>query len=125
MSHPLSQRVSRLVKISLAFHNINKTLESEIGLSLVQYHLLHHLRDRPGISPQVLAKVAGMHASTLTQSLKRLSKKGLLYVGDDPKDSRKKLITLTASGKAAIDRFEAMAEQILPPSAPSIDSANH
>jgi len=92
--------------MSLAFHNLNKAVEAELGLSLVQYHLLFHLRDMPGISPQSLAKAVGMHASTLTQSLKRLGKKEFLFVGEDPRDSRKKIITLTRLGKAAIDRFE-------------------
>lgn len=88
-------------------------MEAELGLSLVQYHCLTHVRSNPGISSRSLAKAIGMHASTLTQSLKRLSKREFLFVGEDPRDSRKKMITLTALGKDAIDRFEAGIEKLL------------
>lgn len=108
-----NEQVARLVKMSLAFHNLNKAVEGGLGLSLVQYHLLSHLKDMPGGSPQSLAKVVGMHPSTLTQSLKRLRKREFLFVGEDPRDSRKKMVTLTSAGKAAIDRFELGIEKLL------------
>lgn len=109
----MSGKVANLVKMSLAFHNLNKAVEAELGLSLVQYHLLFHLRDRPGVSPQSLAKLVGMHASTLTQSLKRLSKRELLFVSEDPRDSRKKMITLTSLRRDALDQFEVGIERSL------------
>ncbi len=113
MSRKVTEQIAKLVKMSLAFHNLNKAVEAELGLSLVQYHLLFHLRDMPGSSPQALAKVVGMHASTLTQSLKRLNKRDLLFVGEDPRDCRKKMISLTLLGKLALDRFEAGIEKLL------------
>ncbi len=109
----MNERVTKLVKMSLVFHNLNKVVEHDLGLSLVQYHLLVHLKSRPGISPQSLAKIAGMHPSTLTQSMKRLGKRDFLFVGEDPKDSRKKMLTLTFSGNQAIDRFETGIDSLL------------
>ena len=103
--------VAKLVKINLAFHNLNKTAEDKFGLSLVQYHLLNTLRDMPGCTPQRLAGALGMHPSTLTQSMKRLLKRTLIFVEEDPKDSRKKVIGLTPAGVVALDRLEKELDQ--------------
>ncbi len=105
--------VQKLVRMSLAFHNLNKTAESKLGLSLVQYHLLLALRDLPGCSPQVLADAAGMHPSTLTQSLKRLQRKEAVFVADDPKDSRKKILSLTRKGHELMSVFDRGIEELL------------
>lgn len=113
MKQELSQKVKRLVNLSLAFHSLNKLVESFLGLSLVQYYLLSFLRDRPGISPNALASSIGMHASSLTPSLKRLSSRHYLVTSEDPRDSRKKMITLTSTGKQALDRFEEGIEALL------------
>lgn len=101
----MNAKIARLIKISLAFHQLNKGAEMRFGLSLVQYHLLVTLRDMPGCSPQRLAEALGMHPSTLTQSIKRLHRKGALFISEDPKDSRKKILTLTRSGQKQIDFF--------------------
>lgn len=97
--------ISRWVRMSLAFHNLNKGAEGHLGLSLVQYYLLSVLRDMPGCSPQKLAAAVGMHPSSLTQSLKRLRKKKSLYVAEDPKDSRKKILSMTREGCELMEQF--------------------
>jgi DNA-binding MarR family transcriptional regulator len=97
--------VDQIVRTSLAIHNLNKGAEQRLGLSIVQFHLLRILRDMPGVSPQILVGAAGMHPSTLTQSLKRLLKKEYVYIGEDPKDARKKILSLTFEGNTAVQRF--------------------
>lgn len=101
----MNEELTKLVRMNLAFHNLNKGAENKLGLSLVQHHLLITLRDMPGCSPQALAEAAGMHPSTLTQSLKRLKKKNAIFVGEDPKDSRKKILSLTRIGHKLIVHF--------------------
>ncbi len=91
-----------LFRISISIHNFNKILERELGLSLVQWCLLNKLIDMPAASAFALAKGVGVHPSTLTQSLKRLEKKGFVFVTDDPRDSRKKMISLTRNGQEAL-----------------------
>lgn len=91
-----------IFKIGLSIHNFNKTSERETGLSLVQWCLLNKLIDMPAASALALAKGVGVHPSTLTQSLKRLEKKGFVFVTDDPRDSRRKMISLTRNGQAAL-----------------------
>lgn len=94
-----------LFRIGLSIHKFNKKAEEEVGLSLVQWCLLEQLIDMPGTSACTLAKSVGVHPSTLTQTLKRLKKKGFVFQVDDPKDSRKKIISLTKSGKNAMERI--------------------
>lgn len=102
----ISEWVSERVQANLAFHHLNKAAELKFGLSLVQYHLLSHLREMPGCAPQGLAATAGMHPSTLTQSLRRLSRKGAVFVSRDPRDSRRKVLSLTRKGKELMDSFD-------------------
>lgn len=102
----MENEVARLIRMNLDFHNLNRGAEKNLGLSLVQYHLLVTLRDMPGSSPRKLASEAGMHPSTLTQSLRRLLRKDAVYIAEDPKDSRKKILSLTRDGLALIARFD-------------------
>ncbi len=108
-----SAQVAKLVNMSLVLHNLNKTAESQLELSLVQYHLLSCIKESPGTSPQVIAQKAGIHPSSLTPSMKRLEKRKLLFVGEDPRDSRKKILSLTFEGKKVMDFFEAGIEQVI------------
>ena len=101
----MNPEIAQLVRLSLAFHNLNKAAEGKFGLSLVQYYLLVTLRDMPGCSPQKLAKAISVHPSTLTQSFKRLQKKEALFVGQDPKDARKKILSMTRTGNQLLNRF--------------------
>lgn len=95
-----------LFKLGLSIHNFNKISERETGVSLVQWCLLNKLMDMPAASAFALSKGVGVHPSTLTQSLKRLEKKGFVFVTGDPRDSRRKMISLTRNGQAALRTAE-------------------
>jgi DNA-binding MarR family transcriptional regulator len=97
------QPLADLLRVSLVFQQINKTLESKIGLSLVQWFLLRTLKVMPAVGPLELAKALGITQGTLSQSLRRLSRKELILVCSDPKDARKKIVSLTRSGKQILD----------------------
>lgn len=105
--------ISKMVKMNLAFHNLNKSAETILGLSLVQYHLLITLRDMPGCSPQKLAEAVGMHPSGLTQSLKRLQNKNAIFMAESPKDSRMKILSATRKGIDILDDFSNGIEDLM------------
>lgn len=88
-----------LFQIGVSLHQLNKRLEKHLGLSLVQWCLLKKLIDMPAVSALSLANAVGVHPSTLTQTLKRLERKKYIFVMRDLVDSRKKLISITRSGK--------------------------
>lgn len=106
-------QIECLIKNNLTFINLNKSAEAKLGLSLVQYHLLSVIKEAPGASPQQIAKLANLHPSTLTQSIKRLQKKKLIYVAEDPRDSRKKIMGMTLEGNKTIYQFEKEITHIL------------
>lgn len=83
-------------------HTLNKAYERDLGLSLVQWYCLKRLADMPGASPLSLAEAVGVHPSTLTQTTKRLARKGFLFISGHPKDSRKRQIAITRSGHSAM-----------------------
>lgn len=87
-----------LFRISNEVSLLNKRAEARFGLSLTQWALLRELRERPGCSPLALAEALRVAPGTLTQSLKRMARKGYLHIGDDPRDTRRKVLALTRPG---------------------------
>lgn len=90
---------------------INKAFESKHGLSIVQWSVLKTLVERPAVSPQLLARALGVSPGTLTQTLVRLSRKKLIFTCDDPKDARKKIISITRAGHGLLAETSALHEQ--------------
>ena len=101
-----NRSILALFRFGNLIHNFNKRAEKEMGLSLAQWSVLKQLIDLPGTSAHHLAKTVGVHPSTLSQTLKRLEKKGFLFYFEDPKDSRRKQISITKSGKITLEEFE-------------------
>ncbi|MGE4108208.1 MAG: MarR family winged helix-turn-helix transcriptional regulator [Bacteriovoracia bacterium] len=93
-----------LLDISGAIHQFNKASEQRLGISLVQWCLLRNLIDMPSATAQALAAAAGVHPSTLTQTLKRLARKGFVFITEDPRDSRKRLVSITRAGKECLEK---------------------
>jgi DNA-binding MarR family transcriptional regulator len=90
-------------QLGMEIERLSARIEQKAGISLAQWSVLIRLKDLPACSAQDLAQAVGVHPSTLTQSLKRLEKKGYIFVGKDPKDSRKKILSLTRSGAKKLD----------------------
>lgn len=107
------QKVQKIIEANILYQNLNKKAEKELGLTLVQYHLLSVIKDSPGATHQQIADTVGLSPGTLTQSMKRLTKKNYLETYNDVKDARKKNIILNAKGKSAIDEFESGIEDFL------------
>jgi DNA-binding MarR family transcriptional regulator len=106
--HPLKS----VFQVSLLLHNLNKEAERRVGVSIVQWTILKHLVEMPATSAQELSDAVKLHPSTLTQSLKRLLRKKLIFVSEDPRDSRKKVIVLTRMGKTILDQAEQQMDQL-------------
>lgn len=92
-----------LFHIGNSIQVLNKRSERRFGLSLVQWYLLRRLVRMPACSPQDLATAVGVSPGTLTQSMRRLERKRLLFVADDPHDSRRKMVSITRAGKNLLE----------------------
>jgi DNA-binding MarR family transcriptional regulator len=95
-----------LLSLSLNIQGINKALEAKYGLSIVQWALLRHLLEMPAVSPLVLARTLQVTPGTLSQTLTRLSRKGYVFVCGDPRDARRKMISITRRGRDALEDFQ-------------------
>jgi DNA-binding MarR family transcriptional regulator len=95
----------------MEIERMGQRMQEKCGISLAQWSVLIRLKDLPAVTAQELAAAVGVHPSTLTQALKRLEKKNFIFVGKDPKDSRKKILSLTRQGA---DRLEEVREVLQP-----------
>ena len=79
------------------------------GLSVPQYHLLEALRDEDELTVGVLAEAAGVAPPTATRMLDCLARGGYVARRHSESDRRSVLISLTPSGRVAV---QAAHEQI-------------
>jgi DNA-binding MarR family transcriptional regulator len=79
------------------------------GLSLPQYHLLEALRGEAELTVGVLAEAAGVAPPTATRMLDCLARDGYVSRRHSEEDRRSVLVSLTPSGRVAV---QAAHEQI-------------
>jgi DNA-binding MarR family transcriptional regulator len=72
------------------------------GLSLPQYHLLEALRDDDELTVGVLAEAAGIAPPTATRMLDCLARDGYVERRHSETDRRAVLVSLTPSGRIAV-----------------------
>ena len=77
----------------------SKMMERSLGVTGPQRLVLRLVGARPGISAGEVADVLHLDPSTLTGVLRRLVSQGRLKSAEDPRDRRRKILTLTARGK--------------------------
>jgi DNA-binding MarR family transcriptional regulator len=75
------------------------------GLSLAQYHVLEPLERGPRTNRE-LAELAGVSAPTATRIVDGLLDRGFVSRVEDPTDRRAVVISLTPSGRAALNTKE-------------------
>lgn len=90
--------------MGVSLQHLSGRLESRSGVSLAQWAILQSLIDTPAVSAYGLAQKVGIQPCTLTQALKRLGKKKWILIVKDPNDSRKKMLSLTRTGKDVLDQ---------------------
>lgn len=100
-----------LFQIGSSVSLLNKKAEGRFGLSITQWVLLSRLVHLPGISPLELAEATRVAPGTLTPMLKRLARKRLLCVAEDPRDSRKKVVVITRQGRRRMRGASTMIEE--------------
>ena len=72
------------------------------GLTLPQFTVLNHFVHWEGHhSPYELARSFQVTKGAMTNTLKKLERHGFISVEEDPDDGRRKLVTITESGRRA------------------------
>ncbi|MBX9731217.1 MAG: MarR family transcriptional regulator [Sphingomonas sp.] len=86
------------------------------GMTRAQFAVLNHfvrlrLNEQ---SPAQLANAFQVTRPTMTSTLSRLARAGLVAIRDDPTDGRAKLVTLTNKGRAAREQAMIAVGKVLP-----------
>ena len=86
------------------------------GLTRAQFGVLQHLyrRARPSQSPGTIAAAMQVSRATMTSTLGRLAKRGLVAIEDDPADGRGKQVRLTDAGETVRQACIAAVLPLLP-----------
>ena len=85
----------------------------EIGLNAGQDHLLMALEpDGDPVLVSHLADKVGVRASTVSKMLDRLEHRGLVKRGNDERDRRHTMVTLTSKGQAARNDVQDLWEEV-------------
>ncbi|MFC8720852.1 MarR family winged helix-turn-helix transcriptional regulator [Kitasatospora sp. NPDC057198] len=80
-----------------------RATRSEDRLAPIPAAVLDLLDARGALTTAELAAGRGVRHQTMAATVKELTAAGHLAAGDDPSDARKKVLTLTAAGKAALE----------------------
>jgi len=87
-------------RLDQAIAGFNRVLEREHGITGAQLAVLRLVREwGPCIALAEMRARLVMHPATLGQMLDRLVTRGLVTVGEDPADRRRRLVELTPQGK--------------------------
>jgi DNA-binding MarR family transcriptional regulator len=99
-----------LMQLSKAFNK--RASEELLGMRFKWYMALGYLRDHEGVSQQELESVMYMDANGVVLLLNELEAAQYLVRRRDPKDRRRHIVELTASGRRALERADAGREGI-------------
>lgn len=86
------------------------------GMTIAQFTVLNHFVRLDVIekSPAQLASAFQVTRPTMTSTLTRLARAGLIDIRDDPQDGRAKLVSITAQGRAMRETCVAATAAMMP-----------
>jgi DNA-binding MarR family transcriptional regulator len=96
--------IRRLNQISTSVFQA-RTKAAGFDLTSVQYAALNAIRSHPGIDQATLAGLIAYDRATIGGVVDRLQAKGFVQREVSVRDRRARVLTLTADGRAALDRL--------------------
>ena len=102
--------VTLLTQVSKALHR--RTSEELLGMSLKQFLILSHVRDRGDVSQQELATALLVDANAVVLLLNDLETAGYSLRRRDPADRRRHVLEITRAGRNALQRAEKARETL-------------
>jgi DNA-binding MarR family transcriptional regulator len=100
---PALEFLRRLWRLDQAPERLSTRMEKRLGVTAQQRLIVRCLGKYPGLTAGHLANLLHVDPGTVSVSLKRLERKGLLKRHVDPRDQRRVSLGLTAKGRA-VDR---------------------
>jgi DNA-binding MarR family transcriptional regulator len=97
----LHGKFDNIVKLSLELEKIPRNFGTGENLSSNEIRLIEVIGENESLSVTDLAKLQGITKGAVSQSLKRMEKRGLTTKEGDPGNSSRSLVLLTNKGKTA------------------------
>lgn len=111
---PLDQQICfTLYATSMAITRAYKPLLDELGLTYPQYLVLSVLGEDDGQTIGGVAARLDLESSTVTPLVKRLEAAGLVERRRGREDERKVEVTMTAAGRALLDRSGCLGDLLM------------
>lgn len=97
--HSLHGRFQNIMRLSEELEKLPRKFGTDTPLSSTEVHLIELIGDNEGRSVTDLARLQGVTKGAVSQSLKRLEKKGFILKEEDPSNISRSLIQLSNKGK--------------------------
>ncbi len=114
---PALDFLRRLWQLNHALERVSNRMEKRLNVTAQQRLLLRCIGKYPGVTAGHLAGLLCLDPGTVSASLNRLERRGLLQRRRDPRDGRRVILGLTASGRSmdqpALGTVESAVEQLL------------
>ncbi|MGV9703875.1 MarR family winged helix-turn-helix transcriptional regulator [Streptomyces sp. NPDC003483] len=97
-------------------HRVREKLDQHMsgaGLSLSRTKVLQVLAQHGALHQAELSEALGQAPRSVTQAVEALERAGLVTRTSDPEDRRRKTVSLTATGRAALTTAEQAGQQML------------
>lgn len=83
--------------------------QREFGVNVTEWRIMSQLAIEPGIPASRICQVIGFDKGPVSRSLAAMEAKGILTIGVDRADARRRVIALTPEGQSLHDRIIAVA----------------
>ena len=100
---PALDFLQHLWQLNHALERMSLQMERKLGVTAQQRLFVRCIGKYPGMTASQLAAVMHLDRGTVSVSLRRLTKKGLVTGKRDPRDNRRVALALTVKGKS-LDR---------------------
>ena len=98
-SNPRESLAYSLHRLSFILQRISDdNLQANFGLGYSQFKLMIGIKHNPGCEQRELAKFVGLTEAGISRQLRLMHKSGLVTIGVDKKDSRRRQVELSTKG---------------------------
>lgn len=102
----------QLIQAYKAHHQQAEEAFHQLGIYVGQEMILLQLGNEEGIPQSQIAACSGVEAPTMTKTLQRMERAGLIERRPDPTDARVSLVYLTEQGRALVQPVLAIWKQL-------------
>ena len=97
----IHEKFNQIIKLSEKLEKEPRTYGTDQLLARSEIHLIEVIADNESFSVTDLATLMGITKGAVSQTLKKLEKKGLTLKEEDPHNISRSIVKLTSKGKAA------------------------